>query len=200
MGETSTPVRVGLWVRTHPRVLTGVAALLVLIALSRLTGLQEWFQLDHLRALLRDHRNEGLVLYVALFILGNLLHIPGFIFVAAAVLVLGPLSGGVATYVAASLSCAMTFLLVRWFGGNAMQALPYPFAQRLLAHLHRHPLRNTAVLRVVFQTLPTLNYALALSGLRFRTYLAGTLLGLPLPIAAYCIFFDAIAHTMHLAA
>jgi uncharacterized membrane protein YdjX (TVP38/TMEM64 family) len=35
-----------------------------------------------------------------------------------------------------------------------------------------------------------LNYALAMSGIRFRNYLIGTLVGLPLPIAAYCVFFD----------
>jgi uncharacterized membrane protein YdjX (TVP38/TMEM64 family) len=121
-----------------------------------------------------------------------LLHLPGWIFLAAAVLVLGRLGGGLATYLAASLSCAITFLLVRWVGGNAMQAIPYAFAQRLLAQLHRFPLRNTVILRTLFQTLPTLNYALAMSGIRFRTYMAGTLLGLPLPIAAYCFLFDAL--------
>jgi len=35
--------------------------------------------------------------------------------------------------------------------------------------------------------------SLTLSGVRFRHYLPGTLLGLPLPIAVYCIFFDALA-------
>jgi len=48
-------------------------------------------------------------------------------------------------------------------------------------------------LRMLFQTAPAVNYALAMSGIRFRTYLIGTLIGLPLPIAAYCIFFDVLA-------
>jgi len=48
----------------------------------------------------------------------------------------------------------------------------------------------------MFQTLPALNVALALSGVRFRAYLAGTLLGLPLPIALYCLFFEQIARIM----
>jgi uncharacterized membrane protein YdjX (TVP38/TMEM64 family) len=29
-----------------------------------------------------------------------------------------------------------------------------------------------------------------MSGIKFRTYLIGTLVGLPVPIALYCIFFD----------
>jgi uncharacterized membrane protein YdjX (TVP38/TMEM64 family) len=175
-----------------------VACVLILAALFRLTELKEWFQLDHLRLMLNAHRAEGVAVFVALFILGNLLHIPGLIFLISAVVVLGRLEGGLATYVAASLSCAITFLLVRWAGGNAMEAVPGALARRLLAQLHRFPLRNTVLLRTLFQTMPTLNYALALSGMRFRTYMLGTLIGLPLPIAAYCFFFDAIATRMHL--
>ena len=46
---------------------------------------------------------------------------------------------------------------------------------------------------MLFQTLPALNYALAMSGVKFRDYLIGTLLGLPLPIFLYCLFFDYLA-------
>ena len=48
----------------------------------------------------------------------------------------------------------------------------------------------------MFQTVPALNYTLALSGVPFRAYLIGTLLGLPLPIALYCLFFDYLARTL----
>jgi uncharacterized membrane protein YdjX (TVP38/TMEM64 family) len=45
---------------------------------------------------------------------------------------------------------------------------------------------------IPIQTLPALNYALALADIRFRVYLAGTVLGLPLPIFLYCYFFELI--------
>ena len=44
------------------------------------------------------------------------------------------------------------------------------------------------MLRVLMQTAPALSYTLALSGVKFRDYLIGSLVGLPLPIASYCIF------------
>jgi uncharacterized membrane protein YdjX (TVP38/TMEM64 family) len=66
-------------------------------------------------------------------------------------------------------------------------------AQRILGQLDAHPLKSVFLLRVLFQTMPALNYALAMSGIRFRTYLMGTLLGLPLPIILYCVFFDYLA-------
>lgn len=49
------------------------------------------------------------------------------------------------------------------------------------------------MLRLLFQTVPALNYALALSGIRFADYFLGTLLGLPLPILLYCAFFSSLA-------
>ena len=184
--------------RSHWRVGLAVISFLLVLMLSRFTSMRDWFHFESLRTILQQHPALALSTFVALFSLGNLLHIPGIVFLAAAVLVLGQVFGGAVTYLAAVTSCAVTFLTVRWVGGNAIEKLPYRFAQRLLAQLHRYPLRNSIVLRTVFQTLPGLNYTLALSGMPFRTYMAGSLLGLPLPIAGFCVFFDVLAHVLHL--
>jgi uncharacterized membrane protein YdjX (TVP38/TMEM64 family) len=66
-------------------------------------------------------------------------------------------------------------------------------AVRLLAKLDERPIASILLLRVLFQTVPALNYALALSGVKFQKYLIGTLLGLPLPIIFYCWIFDSLA-------
>lgn len=55
------------------------------------------------------------------------------------------------------------------------------------------------ILRIFLQTVPALNYALAMSGVKFRDYLIATLLGLPLPIALYCLFFEYLARMLHIA-
>jgi len=70
---------------------------------------------------------------------------------------------------------------------------------RLLGRLDAHPVSSVALLRTLFQTAPALNYALAMSGIEFRRYLVGTLIGLPLPIALYCVFFDALTTQLHIA-
>jgi uncharacterized membrane protein YdjX (TVP38/TMEM64 family) len=114
------------------------------------------------------------------------------------VLALGQFWGGLATYIAASISCLISFLLIRFVGGDALRQLNNRVVSRILGHLDARPIRSVVLARMLFQTLPALNYALALSGVRFRTYLLGTLLGLPLPIALYCLFFDALARSLHL--
>lgn len=183
----------------HRRLLAVALFLGVLLAAFELSGLRGHFDLAFLRQAILDHRLGGLLLFVLLFALGNLIQIPGWLFLAAAVLALGRTWGGLATYLAASVSCVVSFLLLRQLGGDALRQLDNRLARRILSRLDDAPIRSILLARLLFQTLPALNVALALSGVRFRAYLAGTLLGLPLPIALYCLFFDYFARILHLA-
>jgi uncharacterized membrane protein YdjX (TVP38/TMEM64 family) len=170
----------------------------VLLAVFEISGLRCHFNLAFMRQVIEQHQIGGLLLFVLLFSLGNLIQIPGWIFLAAAVLTLGQMWGGVVTYVAAVVSCALTFLTIRALGGDALRQLKNRLAVRILGELDARPIGSVALLRLLFQTAPALNYALSMSGIRFRSCLIGTLLGLPLPIALYCIFFGDLALLLHI--
>ena len=185
--------------RSSRRLLLVIVFLLSLFVLFETLGIRAQFSLDALQALILMHPVAGLLLFILLFALGNLIQIPGWVFLAAAVLALGRIYGGSVTYVAACVSCIVTYITIRYLGGNALRELNNPLAQRLLSGLDRRPLASIIILRMLFQTVPALNYTLALSGVRFRTYLLGTLLGLPLPIALYCVFFDYLAMLLNIA-
>ena len=186
------------WVRRYRRLLAVVLFLAVLLAIFELSGLRDHFDLPFIRELILRHRAGGLVLFVVLFALGNLVQVPGWVFLAAAVVALGRMWGGVVTYIAAVASCAFTFVTIRALGGDALRLLRNKVALRILAQLDAHPVASVGLLRMLFQTAPALNYALAMSGIRFRSYLVGTLVGLPVPIALYCFFFDILATGLHL--
>ena len=174
-----------------------IAFLALLLAVFQLSGLRDNFNLAFLHQKFLDNEVTGLLIFVALFALGNLLQIPGWIFLAAAVLSLGEAWGGVATYLGAMVSCVFTFWVIRLVGNDALRQISGKWSGRLLRRLDAHPVQSIVFLRILLQTLPALNYALALSGVRFRSYLIGTALGLPLPIALYCIFFDYLARAFH---
>jgi uncharacterized membrane protein YdjX (TVP38/TMEM64 family) len=165
-------------------------------AIVELSGLRDHLTLAYLRQTILAHEVGGLFIFVVLFSLGNLVHIPGWIFLASAVVALGPFWGGVATYIGAVISCAVTFLSIRFLGGDALREMKNKLAMRIFHQLDTRPITSVALLRIFFQTIPTLNYALALSGIRLRHYMLGTVLGLPLPIALYCFFFDSLARLL----
>lgn len=175
------------------RILAVAAFFMVLFALAEVSGLREHFNLPYLRAKLDANKLSGLAIFVTLFVFGNLIHIPGMLFLAAAILALGQMWGGLVTYVAAVVASGVTFFTVRYVGGDALGQLSNTTAQRILAHLHGRPIRSVFLLRLLFQTLPAINYALALSGVRFRNYMIGTILGLPLPVLVFCVFFDTVS-------
>ena len=177
--------------------LIGIAAFLLVMFLGfELTGLRAQISLTFIQMQFEKHWIVGAVIFIGLFSLSNLVQIPGWIFLAAAVLTLGKVSGGLLTYLAALISCCFTYGLIRWMGGDALRQLSSPIAQRLLARIDSHPLQSMILLRSIFQTAPPLNYTLALSGVSFRKYLIGAALGLPLPIALYCVLFSYIQHLL----
>ncbi|MBK7425167.1 MAG: VTT domain-containing protein [Propionivibrio sp.] len=182
----------------YKRLLAVILFLALLFAVFELSGLHDHFNLAFLKHQIDENRLTGLLIFVLLFALGNLIQIPGWLFLAAAVLTLGRSWGGLATYVTACISCVLTFFTIRLIGGDALRQLQDKTAVRILAQLDAQPIRSVVLLRVLFQTVPALNYALALSGIGFRQYLTGTLLGLPLPIALYCLFFDYLARALKL--
>jgi uncharacterized membrane protein YdjX (TVP38/TMEM64 family) len=182
--------------RQHKRLIAAVLFLLLLFAVFELSGFRAHFNLGFLQQTIRNNQVSGLLIFVLGFVLGNLIQIPGWVFLAAAVLTLGQLWGGVVTYIAACISCVITFFTIRFVGGDALKKLDSKVAVNLLSRLNAHPVKSILLLRMLFQTVPALNYTLAMSGVRFRDYLLGTLLGLPIPIALYCVFFDYLAKAL----
>jgi uncharacterized membrane protein YdjX (TVP38/TMEM64 family) len=170
----------------------------VIFAVFEMSGLRGHLNLEFIRQKLLENQLTGLLIFVLLFSLGNLVQIPGWVFLASAVLALGQFYGGLATYIAAVVSCLATFLTIRLIGGDALRELDNKLAVKILAKLDAQPILVIVLLRTLFQTVPALNYALAMSGVKFRDYLIGTLLGLPLPIFLYCLFFDYVAKALHL--
>ncbi|MGM9485483.1 TVP38/TMEM64 family protein [Roseateles sp. NT4] len=175
------------------RWLAVLAFVALLWAAVEVTGLRQQISLQAVREGFDHHRVWGMVAFTAMFVLANLVHIPGGFFLAAAVLALGPVWGALTTYVAACIACTVTFVVVRALGADALRELDNRLARRLFARLDAHPVRSVVMLRTVFHSVPALNYTLALSGVKLRDYVIGTLLGLPLPILVITALFDTLA-------
>lgn len=182
----------------YKRLFLVISFLALLLAVFHFSGLRGNFNHAFIHQKFVDNQVTGLLIFIALFAIGNLIQIPGWIFLAAAVLALDRFWGGLATYIAAVVSCMFTFVVIKALGGDALRKIDNKYAVQILKGLDRRPVLNVFFLRMLMQTAPALNYALAMSGIPFRSYLIGTLLGLPIPIALYCLFFDYLATALHI--
>lgn len=176
------------------KILYIVTFFIVLYILVELSGLRSQISPEAIQEIFLQHTILGLFLFCLAYSVGNLAYIPGWVFLVGAVFALGKEWGGSASYLAAICSSALSFFLIRSLGGTALRSLNNQWADRIFLHLDQRPILSVTILRLVFQTLPAINYALALTDLRFRHYIIGTLIGLPLPIFLYCYFFETIFH------
>lgn len=187
--EASAPAaRVKPW-----RIALLIVLLLGLLALAKLAGLEEYFDVDRVRALMDSAGAWGFLAFVVLFAVGELLHVPGFVFVGAASLAYGQGAGTLAAYAGAMGSVTISFLVVRTIGGQPLGGVRRPWMRKMLARLETRPILTVAVLRAIFWLSPALNYGLAMTSVKMRDYLIGSALGLAIPIPVVVFFFDWIA-------
>ena len=167
-----------------PRWLRPALVVLVVLALGLLfrhTGLHELASVASLRRVFTGAGVFGGLGFVAVFVLGVLVQIPGLIFVAAALVVFGPIEGFVVAYVGSVASAVSSLATLRALGGSPLASLEHPRLRRAFGQLEQHPVRTVAFLRTIMVLSPPLNLALAFSAVRPGAHLLGSALGLVLP-------------------
>jgi uncharacterized membrane protein YdjX (TVP38/TMEM64 family) len=158
------------------------------------TGVTGRFTSDSVRGLLAGKGLWGIVAFSSVFAAGQLLRVPSTVFVAAAVAVYGRSAGIVVALLGGLVSATVSFAVVRAFAGRALADVQRPLVQRLLRNIDGRPIMTVALLRLMFQTAPPLNYALPMTAVRWRDHLLGSMLGLPAPVIVMAFFFDWLLH------
>ncbi|MEO1229524.1 MAG: hypothetical protein AAFZ18_11505 [Myxococcota bacterium] len=166
------------------RIALAVVGLVAAGVALRASGALDGLGVEGLRAQVLGWGWLGPLAYGALFAVGALLHLPGYLFVTAAALAYGPVGGALLAYAAA-------WLYVMASGGAArhlaasMRASPAvearmgkvraSWAWRLL---HRKPVVAVAALRCALPTNLALTSALVAADISPRAFILGSTLGL----------------------
>jgi uncharacterized membrane protein YdjX (TVP38/TMEM64 family) len=172
------------------RIVILAAVVVALLVAAELSGLRARLSLDGIRHLSAACGGWAIVGFIALFVGAQVAHIPGMVFVAAAVLSWGRLWGFCLGLVGAILAVAASFLLVRAIGGRV--ETQRPSVKRLLATLEKRPIRTVLLLRTLFWLSPAVNIGLALSPVKFRDFVIGSAVGLAGPVLVVTLFVDRV--------
>lgn len=167
-----------------------VALFVGLYVVGRATGLVGAVDPQTVRRWVQDAGPWGIVVFLGAFIAGSFVQVPGLVFVAAAIYLYGRGPGVALGLAGALLAMTVTFVVVRAVGGQPLGTAQRPFVRRTLQWIDTRPVLTVAALRLVFWLAPPVTYALALTGVRLRHYVLGSLLGLALPLAGFALAFD----------
>jgi uncharacterized membrane protein YdjX (TVP38/TMEM64 family) len=91
--------------------------------------------------------------------------------------------------IAATISVAVSFFIVRTIGGQPLKNLNIkrPFLQKPLDRLEQQPIRSMIVIRLFLWAIPPVNYTLAMSGVSFRDYMIAAVIGMTPPFVALSV-------------
>lgn len=164
------------------RIIVLFAVSLLLMVIGRFSSFSEYFTLDGLELAIKDAGSYGMVVFVLLYTIGILMNIPGVLFLFVGFMVYDGFTGIAIGYIASLVAVIIHFYFVRMFGGDAMTEIKHPLIIKQRKRLELHPIKTTFILRMILYVSPPINYGLALSPIRFRDFLIGTMISFPLNV------------------
>ncbi len=165
--------------KTLLRVIVLALVSLVLMLIGKHSPLSVYFSLDGLTEIILASGAYGIVLFIIAYTVGTLMNIPGVIFLFIGFMVYKGFAGIAIGFIATIIAMVVHFFFVRLMAGEALAEIKQPFIKKQMLKLTEHPIRTTVVLRLILFVSPPVNYALALSSIRFKDFILGSVIALP---------------------
>ncbi len=181
---------------TRRRVLSGVATLILLLALAaawRWTPLGGWLDVELISAWVGRLRESVLGPGVAVlaFIAGGLVVMPVTLLIIVTALVFGPVSGFVYSMLGSVMSGVVSYGIGRALGRHAVRQLAGERINRLSRRLARRGVMTVATLRLIpVAPFTVVNMVAGASHIGFRDFVVGTALGMIPGVGAFTLFAD----------
>ena len=165
--------------KTIFRVVILLAVSLLLMIVGRYSPLSTYFTIEYLEGAIQEAGAFGVLFFVLVYTIGTLMNIPGFLFLFVGFLVYKGIDGVLVGYLASVVAVTVHFFFVRLMAGEALSEIKQPFVRKQMKRLSKSPINTTVVLRLIFYVSPPVNYALALSNIKWHHSLIGTMLAFP---------------------
>ena len=175
----------------NPKHKIALVALLVISiwVIGYATGLSEKVTPKAVRGLIEDAGPFGYAAFIAAFMVGQLVHLPGMLFLAASVYAWGPIVGGLLASIGSVAAVSLNFFVIRQMAGTPIAELKYNWMKKVIKHLDTHPILTIAILRIPFLSSPQLSVVMAMSNVRARDHMLGSALGMMPMMFLWAQFF-----------
>lgn len=150
-------------------------------------GLLTRLDTDSIRTTISQLGALGILAYFVLFSIGQLMHVPGVVFVSAAALAFDAYLALTISMAGAAISMSLSFFLVRLIGGTPLGNLKSRRLASAIDRLDQQPVKTIFLLRLVFSTGAWLNYALAMTKVSYWQYIGASVVGI-LPQVALTVY------------
>lgn len=180
--------RIAGWVLT-------LLVLLMLAATWRFTSLRDWLDITTLSEIANQWRASSLtpLIVIAAFVVGGLLIIPVTAMIIVSVLVFDPLMGFVYALTGSAISALSAYGLGGLLGRNAVRQLAGRRINQISRQLAKRGLLTMLVVRIVpVAPFTIINLVAGASHIRFRDFVAGTMLGMTPGILGITLLTDRV--------
>lgn len=188
--NTSPPLPSGL--KTLVVVRVGFLALVLggVYWMAQRAGVLDQASPEGIRDLVAQWGTLSVLVYLLAFALGQLVYVPGMLFVVAGSMAFGGFKGFLLAMVGSVLSITVSFYVARLLGGTPLADPKQAWLKRMIWRLDAKPVSSILILRLIVGTAPWLNYLLGMSAVTLRDYLWGSVLGMALPVLLTVVFTD----------
>jgi phospholipase D1/2 len=181
------------------KVILLLAGVLGLAALWRWTPASEWLDIGSAMGAAEWIRQQPLspLLVLAAHVAGGLVAFPVTLMIIATVVVFGPWWGTGYSLLGSALSAMATFGAGRLVGRDVVRRLSGSLVNRISRTLAQSGLLTVITLRVVpVAPFSIINVIAGVSGIRFRDFVLGTLIGMTPGVVAIGVLADRIAQSL----
>lgn len=172
----------GLKARSKRRLFLVIGLVVTILFCGWYFGLAEHLSPEAIREVVQQAGIWGVFIFFAIFICGHLLHLPGLIFITGGAVAFGSFWGGILSLIAATLAICINFVLIRRIGGQPFQELDNAYLRRALDGVDEHPVVTVVIFRLIGFTAAWISVMFALSNVRFRDHLVGSIIGMAPPV------------------
>ncbi len=169
--------------RKYKRIILLIGFILLLIALSKLSGIDVLFNSDRMIAVLTEYGWMSYLLFFGILLLGTLMNIPGAVFIVMAVVAYGYGPGSILSFMGIMVCSLINFLFARFIGGGSLHDVENKRLMRYLNKIEQHPYKTLFIVRIFMLLSPLVNYSVAMTKVTTRQFIIGNFFASILPFS-----------------